>query len=233
MAQQEKNTRPFLKICGLTRLADVEACLVAGVDFVGFNLCPKSRRFIDATLAANLWRRAHKNHPRASTQPVAVTVNATLGELAGIVDVFPELVALQLHGQESGALIQAAKQANAQRQIWRAYPLKSRHDVGTAAAFARLVDLVVLDTAASAPGATVAGGSGQRFDWEWLVDLPPHVQYGLAGGIRQTNLLAIKFGLKAHQPILIDICSGVELQPGIKDPTAIQATATECRALWL
>lgn len=218
MERQAKSARirPLLKICGLRRPEDVAACLAADVAFVGFNLCSRSKRYITAAEAARMWRDVAPQ--RGPTLPAAVLVDPTKAELEEALAVFPELEVLQLHGRETPQDLLAVRAATGHRQVWKAVSVASPRDVTAAAAYAA-ADLLLFDTAAAAPGATVHGGSGKKFDWSWLAEHRVAIPFGLAGGIKAGDLAEAA----AQGPAVIDVCSGVETAPGVKDASLIKA----------
>jgi phosphoribosylanthranilate isomerase len=111
MERQGKNARPALKICGLTTAEDVAACLRRGVDFLGFNLYPHSKRFVSAEAAQDLWRTAAAVTPKSKCLPVAVMVDPTPEAVAAALAAFPDLAVLQLHGDETPSTVAAARRA--------------------------------------------------------------------------------------------------------------------------
>ncbi len=227
MDLQGKSASPALKICGLTRAVDVEQCLSLGVTYAGFNFHAGSRRFIKPEAAAAVWRLAVRNHGAKAlgTQPVAVFVDAPAETLRQTVAAFPELAVLQFHGDEDPAEVRSLAGAAPGRTVWKALGIASSSDLDRAESFAGAATLLLLDSAVIPSGSKVAGGSGHSFNWEWLLTHRPTLPLGLAGGISSSNVGA---AMRYH-PQLIDVCSGVEASPGIKDPAKVVALVREMR----
>lgn len=197
-----------LKLCGLTRLEDVRAANACRPDYVGFVFAP-SRRQVTPEAAATL-RRALE----PGVQAVGVFVRQPPGRMADVVRACG-LDLVQLHGGETAADIQAARQACGVPVI-AAVRVRSQTDL--AAARSLPCDYLLLD--AYTPDQY--GGAGQAFDWTMLPeDLPP---YFLAGGIRLDNLDAAL----SHHPYAVDVSSGVETG-GVKDPRKMAAIAARVR----
>lgn len=192
---------------------------------MGFNFYKGSRRFIAPERAAEIWRQAALTQtPHSVTsQPVAVIVDWSHQELVAAIEAFPELAVLQFHGSESPADLVRLAAAGGQRPVWKAYGVGTADDLGRARRFLDSASLVLFDSAQVPQGSTVAGGSGKSFDWSWLSTVPSDVAFGLAGGI---NLQNLRDALQ-YRPRLIDLCSGVESAPGIKDHAMIDAFARE------
>jgi phosphoribosylanthranilate isomerase len=190
-------SRTRIKLCGLTREADVAAAVEAGADAVGLNLYPKSSRHVTLDRAAQLARGL----PPFVT-PVLVFVNASHEEVAQACAVLPQAL-LQFHGDESPADCDAAG---------RTYLRAVRMAPG--------VDL--LDWQQRFPHAAALlldapvegyGGGGQRFDWS-LVPVAVRSPLVLSGGLSPANVID---GVLALRPYAVDVSSGVESAKGIKD----------------
>lgn len=201
---------PRIKICGLTREADVDAAVAAGADALGFVFYAKSPRAVTAARAAELVRRV----PPFVTV-VGLFVNPAPDEVEGVLDHVP-LNLLQFHGDEG--------EADCRRYL-RPYLKAARMKAG--------VDL--LKYAADFPSARGLlldsfvdgyGGSGQTFDWS-LIPAPAERDFSivLSGGLDAGNVAE---AIRAIRPAAVDVSSGVELHvdgkavKGIKDPQRIQ-----------
>jgi phosphoribosylanthranilate isomerase len=204
-----------VKICGLTREADVDAAVHAGAQALGFVLYPASPRAVTARRAAELARRLP-----AFVTPVLLFVNASADEVQGAADQVPGAW-LQFHGDESPDF--CAQAAHRARRRWiRAarIPLdpQSGFDLVKYAQDHSQADALLLDTLVSG-----YGGSGQTFNWS---QLPPSVNAHLvlSGGLTPAN---VADGLRALRgrglSLSVDVSSGVEAAKGIKDPHKIQA----------
>jgi phosphoribosylanthranilate isomerase len=189
--------RTRIKICGLTRADDVEAAVEAGADAIGFVLYPKSTRFVGAERAAELARRL----PPFVT-PVLLFVNAGAGEIAQALARLPQAL-LQFHGDETADECDAAGRA-----YLRAVRMRAGVDLlDCARRFPRALGLL-LD--AHVEG---YGGAGRAFDWSLI---PPGVGVPvvLSGGLSPAN---VTDGVRRVRPWAVDVSSGVESAPGIKD----------------
>ncbi len=215
------------KICGLTRETDVAQCLSVGVPYVGFNFHKGSKRFVTPAKAAEIWRLAVRHHGSKplATHPVAVVVGHTAAEIVAALDVFPELSVVQFHGKESPRDLARLARAVGERTIWKALGIGRAEDLAHAADFQDSASLILFDSAAIPQGQSVIGGSGKTFDWSWLSTHRPDVAFGLAGGINPKN---VRDAL-SYRPRLIDLCSGVEASPGVKNHELVDALAREMR----
>ncbi|MGE3988158.1 phosphoribosylanthranilate isomerase [Pseudorhodoplanes sp.] len=200
------------KICGLTSLDALDAALNAGADFVGFVFFPPSPRNISIAQARELGARV-----RGRACKVALSVDADDALHAAIVEALaPEL--LQLHGHETPARIVELK-ARFRLPVMKALPVEARADLDAVAAYKGAADCVLFD--ARAPkDATRPGGLGRPFDWTLLKALDPGLPFMLSGGLDPGNVgRALEItGAKA-----VDVSSGVEAGPGVKDPSKIRA----------
>lgn len=198
--------RTRIKVCGLTRPADVRAAVAAGVDALGFNLAQGPRR-ITPTDAARL---AALTPPLVQT--VALFVDADEATIREAMELSTCRV-VQLHGDELPTLAEALR---ADYLIIKAFRVR---DAATLALARRYpCDLLLLD--AWVPGA--AGGTGVAWDWELLRDWdgPPVM---LAGGLRPDNVGA---AIRVARPFAVDCASGVEAAPGEKDEALLRAFST-------
>ena len=195
--------RTRIKICGLTREADVDAAVQAGADAIGFVLYAASPRAVSAQRAGELARRL----PPFVT-PVLLFVNASPAEIAAGVQAVPHAL-LQFHGDESPADCAAPG---------RPYLRAARMGTG----------VNLLDLAAAHPQATgllldthveAYGGSGKAFDWSLV---PPRVPLPvvLSGGLNPASVTA---GIAQVRPWGVDVSSGVESAKGIKDAALVRA----------
>ena len=196
------NTRTRIKICGLTREADVDAAVQAGADAVGFVLYAKSPRHVSLQRARDLAQRL----PPFVT-PVALFVNALSSEIGAALAAVPQLL-LQFHGDESPQACAA---------VGRPYLRAAR--------MARGIDL--LDFCGLYSGAQAIlldahvegyGGGGKVFDWSLIpADVP--LPLVLSGGLNAANVVQ---GIQRIRPWAVDVSSGVESAKGIKDADAIR-----------
>jgi phosphoribosylanthranilate isomerase len=220
MGSQAKNAAPKLKICGVRSVEDSRLCRQLGVDYVGFNFYAGSKRHIEPAAARAVWATATKAEPSGGTVAVGVLVHARRQDVEAALAAFPELRILQFHGSLPPDL-------KLDRPWWQAVAVAAATDVSsvvvpsTSAAPA----LILFDSAVRPAGQPVPGGSGVRFDWQWLKDYRAAPPFGMAGGIAPGMLQDVM----AWRPSLVDVCSGVESAPGQKDPAKLKALVEEWR----
>ena len=196
------NQRTRIKICGLTREADVDAAVEAGADAVGFVLYDKSPRFVTLDRAAELARRLPP-----FVMPVGLFVNAAEPEIDAACAAIPQLL-LQFHGDETPA--QCARAARPFLRAARVAPGFDLLDFATRFAHAQAI---LLD--AHVEG---YGGGGKVFDWSLVQSAVP-LPLVLSGGLHAGNVI---HGIHALRPWAVDVSSGVESAKGIKDADAIR-----------
>jgi phosphoribosylanthranilate isomerase len=208
-----KPTRTRIKICGLTREADVDTAVQAGADAIGFVLYPQSPRFVSPERAGELARRL----PPFVT-PVLLFVNASPEFIAQGVAAVPHAL-LQFHGDET-----AADCAAAGRPFIRA----ARIPTGPAGAGFDLLKYALDFVAAQAilldAHVEGYGGGGQSFDWNAFPWSHPLLNASsrlvLSGGLTPAN---VTDGIRLVRPWAVDVSSGVEVSKGIKDADKIHA----------
>jgi len=196
-------TRTRIKVCGITRLEDALASSRLGVDAVGFVFYPKSPRYIDPMKAAAIIRELP---PFVSA--VGLFVNPEQQDIDKVTDCCP-LGVIQLHGDETPEFCQAQT-----RRVVKAVPVKTGDDLMKAKHFPCPV---LLD--AKAPDG-VYGGTGETFDWSLLKGFTHDYPLILAGGLNIDN---VKDALAVRQWFALDVSSGVEMAPGIKDEAKLRA----------
>src|SRR5690606_31676547 len=146
---------------------------------------------------------------------VAVTVDAGDAELGAIVEAMaPDM--LQLHGKETPARVAEVK-ARHGLPVMKAFAIRDAADLEAAMAYRGVADRLLFDALPPA-GSELPGGNGVSFDWRLLAGLDAQVDYMLAGGLNAAN---IGDALRLATPPGIDISSGVESAPGIKDVALI------------
>lgn len=195
-----------VKICGLSTPEAVEAAITGGASHVGFIFFPKSPRNVSLETAAELARAA-----AGRVRRVAVTVDADDAELDRIVEeVRPNL--LQLHGQETPERVRAVK-IRFGLPVMKAFAIRALEDLERVARYRGVADRFLFDAKAPA-GSALPGGNGVPFDWRLLAALDADVEYMLSGGLDAGNVAR---ALAETRPAGIDISSGVETAPGVKD----------------
>jgi len=202
----------IVKICGLSELETLEAALEAGADMVGFVFFPASPRHLSLEAARELGRCA-----AGRAGKVALTVDADDATIGNIVETLrPDW--LQLHGRESVARIRDIKQQFGLPVI-KALAVESRDDLAAVAGYEAVVDRILFD--ARAPkDATRPGGLGVPFDWRILEGLVLNKPFLLSGGLNIGNLAQ---AVRIAHPHGVDVSSGVERAPGVKDANMIRA----------
>jgi phosphoribosylanthranilate isomerase len=209
----------IVKICGLSKPETLDAALDAGADMVGFVFFPPSPRHLQFDVARALGERV-----RGRAQKVALTVDADDGYVAAIIEAIrPDL--LQLHGVESTGHVEALRQAFG-LPVMKALPIAVKGDLDRIARYAAVADRLLFD--ARAPrDATRPGGLGNTFDWHLLENVQPGVPFMLSGGLDANN---VGEALRITRASAIDVSSGVERTPGVKDPDKIKSFVRAARA---
>ena len=201
-----------VKICGLTTPETLDAALAHGAAFVGAVVFPKSPRHIEPMHAATLFERA-----RGRARIVAVTVNADdalLTEIALILK--PDLI--QLHGSETPERALETRRLT-RAGIIKALPVSTPADLQAADGWEDVVDHLMFD-ARPPEGSDLPGGVGARFDWAMMQGRTYARPWFLAGGLTPQN--AAQAAAISGAPML-DVSSGVETAPGVKDSARIAA----------
>lgn len=201
-----------VKICGLTTVETLDAALDGGASFVGAVVFPKSPRHIAPAEAASLFERA-----RGRAKVVAVVVDpddALLAEIARTLK--PDLI--QLHGSETPERAEQVR-ALTGAGIIKALSIRTHEDFAPAVAWEPFVDHLMFD-AKPVEGSVLPGGVGARFDWSLLADRAFRSPWFLAGGLEPENL---EDAVKISGAPLVDVSSGVESAPGVKDGARIAA----------
>ena len=208
-----------VKICGLSDLRTLDAALDAGADLVGLVSFPKSPRHVSVEQAATLAAQA-----RGRARVTLLTVDAED-------DLIAELVAatmadvLQLHGRESPERVRALRLIFG-REVWKAVPIGGPEDLALAESYWDVADRVLFD-ARPAAGADLPGGNGVAFDWRLLADLDPKRPFVLSGGLTPESVAG---AVRTTGASAVDVSSGVERAPGVKDPDLIAAFVARARS---
>jgi phosphoribosylanthranilate isomerase len=191
-----------VKICGMTRPEDAEHAASLGAWAIGFVLWPRSKRAADPAVAAGIAREL-----RRRVELVGVFVNPTLDEVVQAAEGIG-LTHVQLHGDEGPAFCTAVAERTGARVI-KAIGITSGADIRDIERFH--TDFHMLDS---------GRGTGQPWDWELAAQRRSHVPAILAGGLTPDTVAA---GIAAVRPWGVDVATGVESAPGIKDPAKVEA----------
>lgn len=202
-------TEQLIKICGLTTAETIDAAVEAGATHVGLVHFEKSPRHLSIEEAAKL-----RTHVPDSVKVVLLTVNMEPKPTAeALQEIQPDV--LQLHGQENPEWLSLIRD-NSQLEIWKAIGVKDRASLERAAKYKDCAHRLLYDAAAGA----LPGGNGLALDWRLLLNHRHVLPWGLAGGLGPHNVAdAIRY---TGAP-LVDASSGLESEPGKKDPDLIAA----------
>jgi len=201
-----------VKICGLTGPQDVVAAADAGARYVGFVFFPKSPRNVSVQQA-----KALAAEVPFGVAKVALTVNAD----DALLDEITQNVAidiLQLHGSESVERVAQIK-ARTGLPVMKAIGISDADDLQKIVDYGRVADMLLVD-AKPPKNADLPGGNGLAFDWRLLAGRKWAVPWMLAGGLTPDNVQQAIQLTGARQ---VDVSSGVESAPGVKDPAKVAA----------
>lgn len=201
-----------IKICGFTRAGSARAAAVVGAEAIGVVFAPSPRQ-VSIAQAVEIFSGLPDDVRR-----VGVFVNPTLDEVAEAVAA-AKLDMVQLHGDESPEFC-----ASVGMPVAKALRVGPDFDPAVAERYRGSITLLLLDT--YVPG--VAGGTGVPFDWNALHDVLPDVApIAIGGGLRPGNVAE---AIRLFRPFAVDVSSGVEVAPGVKDIRLIEAFVAEVRA---
>jgi phosphoribosylanthranilate isomerase len=212
----------IVKICGLSTGETLDVALDAGADMVGFVFFPASPRHLSLETARDLGRQVRR---RASK--VALTVDADDATLANVVEALqPDR--LQLHGSETVARLRDIKQKFG-LPVMKVIAVETAADLASLPGYAAVADSILFD--ARAPrDATRPGGLGAVFDWHVLDHLDLKLPFMVSGGLNARNVAeAVRLTGAAG----VDVSSGVERAPGVKDAEMIRGFIRAARAIEL
>lgn len=197
--------RVLIKICGLTRKQDAEAAVAAGADFLGFVFRKGTPRALEADRAG--WIRE-----LTGAEKVGVFLDAPLDEVVRVRDLLG-LDWVQLHGEEPDSFLDALGP-----RVIRRVKVADQVEWDRVAFLAKRC-LPLFD-----PGA----GDGLAWAWEELAGCPPGIRFGLAGGLAPDTVAG---ALRSTNAAMVDVSSGVEASPGIKDHSKIRAFVANARSV--
>jgi len=203
-----------VKICGMTSLSDAEHAASLGAWAVGLIHDPASPRFVDSDVAAEIGAALKRR-----CEVAGVFVNSPLDEVVRAAE-REGLTLLQLHGDEGPSFcLEAARRTGA--RVMKAFRVRSGADVRAAEAYR--TDFHLFD--AHRGGAP--GGTGESFDWELVAGRRSAIPMVLAGGLAPGN---VGEAIGVARPYAVDVVSGVEASPGVKDPEKVEAFFAAVRA---
>jgi phosphoribosylanthranilate isomerase len=191
-----------VKICGITNLADAERAVELGADALGFNFFPPSPRCMTPAQARDILDGLNSTVCR-----VALFVNEPQENVRAVLDFCqredgrPAFTSLQFHGEETAEYCRGWGM-----KVIKAFRVRERSSLTAIQGFP--ADLYLLDSWSSG-----YGGSGRSFSWEWI-DQVPTSKLVLSGGLTVNN---VSEAIHRVHPYAVDVCSGVEARPGIKD----------------
>jgi phosphoribosylanthranilate isomerase len=209
----------IVKICGLSTRETLDVALDAGADMVGFVFFPPSPRHLTLEVARELGRSVKRRAVK-----VALTVDADDATLTAVVEALqPDL--LQLHGRETPARLREIRQKFA-LPVMKALPVATSADLAILPDYRDVADRILFDARAPKE-ATRPGGLGAVFDWHLLENLELQIPFMVSGGLHAGNVAE---AVRVTRAGGVDVSSGVERAPGIKDPEMIRAFIRTARA---
>lgn len=205
-----------IKICGLSTPETLDAAIDAGATHIGLVHFEASPRHISLEDAAKLRRRVPE-----SVKVVLLLVNADPVETGtAMQEVRPDVI--QFHGRETPEWLTAINRQTP-FEIWKAFGVRDAEQLTSAYKYDNAADRMLFD----APAKKLPGGNGTGFDWSILRDFDHHLPWGLAGGLGPDM---VGEALAATGAPLLDVSSGVESAPGVKDVDLIHAFCEAVRA---
>jgi len=196
--------RTRIKMCGLTRDKDIEAGIHAGLDALGFIFYTKSPRCVKPDYVRSVVARIGP-----FTDCIGVFVNSEREEVEEIVE-FCGLSHAQLHGSENPKYCERVERFVSPCRVIKAFRVSSESTKEEFTPYANVIHGYLLDTYSKG----IAGGTGQTFDWSIIKRLQLQRPMILAGGLAPEN---VEEALRQVHPFGLDVNSGVEKEPGIKD----------------
>ncbi|MGB3337238.1 MAG: phosphoribosylanthranilate isomerase [Devosia sp.] len=207
-----------IKICGIKTSEILQTAIEAGADMVGFMHFSRSPRHATIEQIGTLISEA-----RGRVETCVVLVNPDNSCVAEVAALGPDWI--QLHGPETPHRVEAIR-AEAGVEIMKVLPIGSTEDVAHVADFIEVADRILLD-AKPPKGADRPGGLGQTFDWALLKALDPSIPFMLSGGLTPQT---VADAIRTVRPFGVDVSSGVESAPGVKDKRLIEAFIRNARA---
>lgn len=208
----------IVKICGIKTPDLLEATIAAGADMVGFMHFMRSPRHVTIEQLADLISQA-----RGRIETCVVLVNPDNSCVAEVAAMAPDWI--QLHGPETPHRVETIRE-EAGVQILKAIPIGSADDVANVAQYVDVADRILVD-AKPPKGADRPGGHGDTFDWNLLRALDPSIPFMLSGGLTPDTVAE---AIRTVRPFGVDVSSGLETAPGVKDKRLIEAFIRNARS---
>ncbi|ANY78750.1 N-(5'-phosphoribosyl)anthranilate isomerase [Microvirga ossetica] len=203
----------LIKICGLSTPETLDVALGAGADLVGFVRYPKSPRHVSLDLGHRLSLQA-----KGRAQRVVLLVNPGDEDIAQAIEAInPDLI--QLHGSETPERV-AEIRSMVRRPVMKAFGIAEPSDLKALTPYAGGVDRILLDAKPPRTANALPGGNGLAFDWRVLNGLDPKLSFMLSGGLTPDNVAE---AIRLTKSQAVDVSTGVESGPGLKDPARIEA----------
>ncbi len=206
-----------IKVCGMRDPENISGVATAFPDYLGFIFYPGSRRFIGLEPSSELW-----NAVPDSVKKVGVFVNETPEKVLET-GTRRDLDVIQLHGHESPEYCQQI--LNSGRSVFKAFSIDEQFNFEKLKAYSGVCNYFLFDTKGNLPG-----GTGQKFNWQLLENYTGDIPFFLSGGIGPDDLGVL---LNFHHPQLfgIDMNSGFEISPALKDVEKVQRFISEIRKI--
>ncbi|MEZ5813943.1 MAG: phosphoribosylanthranilate isomerase [Alphaproteobacteria bacterium] len=201
---------PAIKICGLSEPETLKAAIDAGACYVGFVFYPPSPRYIEIDTAKELARQIP-----TGIRAVGLFVDPTNEQLEQTLGIVP-LDMIQLHGKESPQRVSEIK-TRYNLDIMKAINIREKSDLNIIPQYEAAADWLLFDSRPEQ--AALPGGTGQSFDWSLLQGKTFSRPWMLSGGLTPEN---VSDALAQLNPTALDVSSGVESAPGLKDPEKIK-----------
>ncbi|MEO6011963.1 MAG: phosphoribosylanthranilate isomerase [Devosia sp.] len=208
----------IIKICGIKTERILDAAIDAGADMIGLMHFPRSPRHLELDPIGELISLA-----RGRVETCVVLVNPDNTLVAQVAALGPDWI--QLHGPETPHRVETIRD-EAGIAILKVCSIGGADDVAAVAGYADCADRILLD-AKPPHGASRPGGLGEPFDWTLLKALDPELAFMLSGGLTPDTVAA---AIKATRPMGVDVSSGVESAPGVKDAALIRAFIANARS---
>lgn len=210
-----------VKICGVTTPEAIETAAKSGAQMLGFVFYPKSPRALPVPIAAQL-----ANQVPTGLRSVGLFVDPSDEELEAVTARVP-LALVQLHGSETPARVASVK-SRFSLPVIKALPISNAADVADAERYAGVADYFLFDAKPPPNVSSLPGGNGLAFDWRLLNGARIARPWLLAGGLTPENVAeaAATSGAK-----LVDVSSGVESRPGVKDTSLIESFLRAARTV--